>query len=386
MRHSLAGALALVAVTLAAGARPQPVAPAAGITFAKARRILLDQVVKPKALRPGDHLVAFALRKPLGVGQRVSPFRGLGRAARVVTGPQWFFWVDDDPKAQFVHPTRYVFVDARSGRVRVFRQLWWPLVDGHAPWLAFDDYWNPKNWAFSTLKPPQRPKASRAASSASRATSECALIVQGSDDARAGFPEDVSGMERVMGTTFGFTTRTLRPPRNERDDLKRALQDLVDDGCRDVLVYIASHGDTGRVLLGSGMLEAPDLAQLLGRHQGVDFKVVVQACRSGSWLQALAGVANVRIAIASSSATEPSYSADPDSSTDTNASDAGSEFSSGLIEDLESIPGQEALLGQIRVCQEAGRPLLVCKLELAFRSAVAKDEDAQLGRTHPQRS
>lgn len=68
--------------------------------------------------------------------------------------PAWFFWIDDDPKAQFEHPTRFVLIDAASGKVKIVARNWWPVIKGKAPWYDYAAYWKSSNWAYSTLKAP----------------------------------------------------------------------------------------------------------------------------------------------------------------------------------------------------------------------------------------
>ena len=386
----LSAAVAAGSAGFAATADGPAAAPALGapeaatlLSYSQARRILLDKVVKPKSLAAGDEVIAFRLAKPLRAGQRVTPYRNRGPAF-TAKGPTWFFWVDDDPRAQFEHPTRYVFIDARTRRVRTVPQQWWPLVDGSAPWFDFGAYWNRRSWAFSTLEPLPAPPASRSVGDRRPAasTAECAVIIDGSGDAKAGFPDDVNQLAEVTRVNFGLDTRKLGPPTNSKEDFEKAVDELAKDGCTNMLVFIGSHGSKASVDMGKGTYTAAELKALMEKYPSVGFKVVVQSCKSGSWIEPLGN--KPEIVITSTDDKTPSYSANPDGPDDPNPDDRGSEFASGLIEDLRAIPQDQTLLAEVQQCLADREPLLVCKLRIAFRSAVAKDEDAKAGKTNPR--
>ncbi len=352
------------------------------LSYEQARKLLLDRVIKPGSLRPGDALIAFRLPKPLTAGQRVAPYRGRGPAFRA-KGPTWFFWVDDDPKARFEHLNRYVFIDAKTRKVRVIKQQWWPLVAGKAPWYAFNTYWKKANWAFSTEQPLRRTSARSTLTSLARAagTAECAVIVQGSNDDKGGFAQDANGMGEVLKVTFGLDTRKLNPPNNNKANFENAVHDLAEDGCTNMLVYITSHGAKGIVDMGTGDYSAANLKALMEKYPHVGFKVVIDACKSGSWIEPLGD--KPEIIITSTDSKKLSYG-DWDEPDDPNPDDTGGEFTSGLIEDLREIPKSAFLLSEVQRCLGQGKPLLVCKLRIAYKSAVFKDLVAKRGYSVPQ--
>lgn len=379
----LAGLLVLLSAE-AAEARVEPAvrAPEAVqlLSYAKARAILLNKVVKPKSLAADDAVIAFRLRKPLRAGQLLTPFFGPGLPFRV-TGPAWFFWVDDEPYARFEHQTRYVLVDARTGKVKVAVRSWWPLLDGVAPWFDASNYWNRGNWAYSNVQPPApSPQRLVAHASAAAGTAECAVIVDGGDP-RVGTTDDANGMGDVLRVVFGLDTRKLGPPGNQKADIEQAVDELAEDGCTNMLLYVSSHGGDGFVLLGREKATVNDLKALIQRYPDVGFKVVVDACFSGSFVEPLRGLVEIVITATDSK----SYAwGDEDPPEDPNPTDKGGEFSSGLIEDLRAIPNDQKLLQDIQICLGQGKPLLVCKLRIAYRSAVAKDAGVKKGKTKPQ--
>lgn len=392
-------AIVLVAIPSRA-ADPEPnahrhaaAAAAPKISYKKARKILLAKVIKPKSLAAGDDLIAFRLKKPLARKTKIRVHRDHGSSI-TLRKPAWFFWIDDDPKAMFEHPTRYVLIDASSGKVKVLKRDWWPEIKGKAPWFEYAAYWKASSWAYSTL-PVLPAKAARSGAKVSKvaasppvrtaaSTTECAVIVDGAGDAKAGTVDDANGMEKVIGTTFGYTTKKLTPPNNNKADFEKAVADLIADGCKDVLLFISSHGTKASVQMGGGNYTAAEMKKLIEANPTIGFKVVIEACKAGSWITPLGG--KPLITITSTDSEKPSYSADPDTASDPNPGDTGTEFTSGLIEDLELIPKTPALIQRVQECVAKGKSIMVCKLEIAFESAVAKDEDAAAGREVPQRS
>lgn len=363
---------------------------AAAVGYQRAKSILLKKVIKTKTLAAGDDVIAFRMKRPLAPKTKIHVH--LDREAVItVRKRSWFFWVDDEPKAQFEHATRFVLIDQKTGKVKVYARNWWPEIKGKSLWYEYADYWKKSNWAYSTLTPPATTARISTASSTSSApirtaasTAECAVLIDGSGDKKAGFPDDVNGMEKVIGTTFGYTTKKLTPPNNKKADFEKAVGDLIADGCIDVLLFIAGHGSKESVDMGAGGTYTPaELKALIDKNPTIGFKVVVQSCKSGSWVTPLGD--SPLITITSTDSDKPSFSADPDGKDDPNPGDTGSEFTSGLIEDLEAIHGDQNLYQRMLNCVASGKAVMVCKLQIAWESALAKDEDAKAGKSNPQK-
>src|SRR5262245_10159869 len=56
-------------------------------------------------------------------------------SAITVAGASFFFWIDDEPFAEFMHPTRFVLVDSQvasptmaNGGIQSVDQGWWPVL------------------------------------------------------------------------------------------------------------------------------------------------------------------------------------------------------------------------------------------------------------------
>jgi len=110
---------------------------AEAITRQQAIEKVMDVIV-PASL--SHSVTAFLGLNPLVPGNGITPaFEGVCQYA--ITSPTWFCWVDDDPRAFFEHPTRYVFIDANTGQTAVIVERWWPVLNG-IPLFMSDAEWN----------------------------------------------------------------------------------------------------------------------------------------------------------------------------------------------------------------------------------------------------
>ena len=153
-----------LAATLAIG---YAAAPAHSISKSKAKQVALKAFgVKKEKKR---NVIVFGLPKPLGAKQAVSEasvnrlgidkptkkqkakLKKLGRAA-------WLFWEDQVPFGHFEHPSRFVLVDDKTGRiVRSEWTMWYPLIDGRRPaFLRSPEKYRESKWqVFKRFKPPE---------------------------------------------------------------------------------------------------------------------------------------------------------------------------------------------------------------------------------------
>ncbi|MEE9583558.1 MAG: C13 family peptidase [Dehalococcoidales bacterium] len=407
--------LILILVLLPGGSSEEP------LTKEQAIAILLDEVIQPQTV---DHyLIAFTLDEPLAQGSEVSPFAPSLLPDDVTTLPylvpetlasvQWFFWVDDAPFAKFAHSNRFVFIDAASGAVRVQEEAWWPFIDGQevSRWITADGRREAKNWVFNnipeaelpslvamSLEEPNQPWQYVLLSSIIRTlppppaqalpNGEAIVPVNGWKPGQSEF-----GAEEDMGNMAGFGNGAGIPKYNPMgetlQDIEDAIQRAVDGGADDIFFYFTGHG--GRTAGGESYLLFKDrrisplqLADMLKKFPEVRFKVVIDACYSGGFVQPLADSGMVDIDLASSSAPEFSYG-DWDPANDPNKGDKGSEYSSGLWEDLNEIQNSPELQERARqIAQEKGWPEFVAWLTIADTTAIQKDAGVINGTTHPQ--
>jgi len=418
---SLAGCFALPAAPTAPTAPETPAAPDAEIinySQEQASDILIDEIIEPDTV---DYpLIAFTLDEPLPRGTEVAPYApdplpdGVDTLPYLVpttmTAPTWFFWIDDNPFDQFSHPTRYVFVNAQSGQTTVQEQGWWPYIDGEpvSQWLD-DERWDEENQAFTTIPAGEMPSAAAAGeitlasflgtlpwdrpAPASITDGEAMVHVNGWSQGQtdAGFSGDMTN-----ASTFG--TNATIPKHLPNGDTKAHIEDAikraVDGGASDVFFYYTGHGgrtDAGRSYMAHrGIAIYPeDLAEIFKKFCNTRFKVVLQGCHLGGFADVLMNSCKVDIFLSACRADETSAADwDPKDADgkdkDVNPNDTGSEYSSGLWEDLEEIRQSEKLQQRARDAIEGkGFDEFVGWLSVANTSAIAKDVDVKLGYTHP---
>ncbi len=381
--------------------------------------LLLEQVVQPDSLEAP--LIAFSLDAPLAAGSEVAPYAPVDLPADVTELPflvprtlerdAWFFWVDDEPFAQFAHPTRYVFIDAQTGAVEVQEEAWWPYIDGEPveAWIGAGR-WDPANWGFSNVSEADAPdnegvpdtrrpagafllSQTALRPAAAQLSGEAIVAVNGwapGHGTDAGFSGDML-QARAFSRASGIPI--YEPSGNTLADIEASIQQAIDAGAVDIFFYFTGHG--GRTADGrfwrpfrGTAIWTQDLVALLQKFASrVRFKTTIQGCYSGGWVTPLQDSGVVDIVIASSAADEVSYGDwDPTGdNADPNPADVGSEFSSGLWEDLGEILNDPAQQAEARrVAKLQNRTEFVGWLILANVSAAAKDATFKADWTHPQ--
>lgn len=94
--------------------------------YHEARSIIIRDALKPDSLQQG--MQAFMLEHPLTKGDRVAPL-GYPDKTKTIERTTWFCWADRDPDADFGHSTRFIFLEARNGKLVVEEQTWSPVVN-----------------------------------------------------------------------------------------------------------------------------------------------------------------------------------------------------------------------------------------------------------------
>ena len=294
-------------------------APAAAITRAKAVQIALA-ALKPQAEK--GRVVVFATPAAIPKGSSVIEAgpRKLRRgaftlSAPLTTGKVWLVWADLAYGARFQHPSRIVLVDdARGAASKPLRLVWWPLVNGKAPFVG-TAYRARRNSVWSNVPTSAKrraPAATRApevaaALPAGATRDDCFVAIGLRDDPQ--FKQDFPGMEGAF-RRLGVRVFTPGHPANAAAD-GRDLADAVDlmtkppHNCKDVVIYIDGHGyETGPtgVLVGyrytptavrrgrqwyrmePRTVSATDVEGILRDHRETTFKLIVDACFSGRFV------------------------------------------------------------------------------------------------------
>lgn len=232
-----------------------------------------------------------------------------------ITKQSWLFWIDDVPGGEFVHPTRFVLVDANDTtptletEAIVVHEFWWPVVTlpGAPP---------------RGLLPPADTNASVPASAvveSHRALAEapapdedaCAIVIYGPSE--TGKMRDGAKMVDFFKNTLKipdaqiFTSGEVRTPPVTKDppatptDVRALFEAAARLRCPKIYLYIATHGYGSGVCLGNensgdnsteyDYMEFTEIARLLEPFgtTGTQVCVMVQACSAGGMVGALQG-------------------------------------------------------------------------------------------------
>ena len=392
-------------VIATASAVPATVTPGPTLSVEEAAQIVIDEVVVPDTL---DHeIIVFRLDTPIWPSEGLLPFAApeLGAPPEYIDVPglSWFFWIDDFPAGKFSHPNRFVLVDTATGAVFVSAQKWWPVVYRSSPPWAFD-YWNPANWVFSqfdgnplgfpAVPAPSGQALARPAAAPLRFQSTgngTALVINGGQPFEPGMNDLALDAASVRAAFIhsGLATTYLGPttdPNRDGDFSPSAVADWVGGQAGQLvagdtlLVYLTGHGDSA-TQAGLSQVQLQDALRPFNAE--VHVIVILDGSYSGSFIPGLTPYAD-RLITATSADLPALFDTDP--ANDPNAAtDAGSEFTSGFVEDWEGILNSPSLLAEAqRRALSESRPLWDVLAEASFHSAVAKDAGAINGRTAPR--
>lgn len=299
----------------------------AGVEARPATAIPRDAAVKAalRVLQPqgaGDRVVVFATAAAIAPGSSIVEAgpRKLRRGpftlqAPLTTRKLWLVWADLAFGARFQHPSKVVLVDDATGAPsKPQRLVWWPLVNGKAP-FGGTGYRARRQAVWSNVpiraarRAPSllRAPAARVALPAGATRDDCLVTIGLRKD--PDFKQDFPGVESAF-RRLGVRVFTPGHPAGADAD-GRDLADAVDQmtkpphNCKDVVVYIDGHGyeegPTG-VLVGYSYtptvvrrgkqwyrmeprtVGAADVEGILRDHRETTFKVIVDACFSGRFV------------------------------------------------------------------------------------------------------
>jgi hypothetical protein len=290
-----------------------------------------------RVLRPQDAgrpVVVFGIRHPISGdvadagpdrSQPIRYVRGTHGGESVVTARgsrlrrrAWLFWEDLVPYTEFAHPSVLLLIDARNGHVlRHQRYEFWPVVNGRKPpFLQGNGYNNGRYRLFDNARPPEPAADPPAHSSQAAAQLPNDCLVQqfdGTDNSFIGDAKAWTQFANDSGFKVTYTTNTLV-------GMKNALVDAGKRGCTDALIYLGGHGfaATGANLpIGNEKAAESQFGQLITKWRArgteiftdtvsaagladtlanarselaksgkpMDYKIIVQSCFAGRFLQ-----------------------------------------------------------------------------------------------------
>lgn len=337
----LAGALAVL-ISCGGGGEADPLA------------VIVDKIAEPMGWDPAGTRI-YVVDQPLQPGQTVAPALGPdGDAGEVTTidRPTWFAWVDMSPDEYFSHPTRFIYMDADGGNVRMEDHDWFPVVDGRTFFPEEPD-WGDDAAAAARLVP--REPARPAASYTSPHTDDCgqkafAIVMTGFSGKRGWLNVTANRAlaalrarpyEQVYDLRASVTPDNLERKRALFEDILPAL--AARDDVYQIDFFYLGHGAAGVWLLGGDNEEwtpaiaVEDIAARLEGTTAAQINVSVDSCHAALWANDLDAKtspsfdgANVRVLAASGANQEAIYG------------EAGSSFTEEVLVQLEGQPEDRA--------------------------------------------
>ena len=310
-------------------------------------------------------------------------------------GNGYFFVVDLDPLARFAHRVTYIIVSKNPGDILMdYDALWTPTLNG-APTLTGDIYaadyaknlWqNFTNNVLSDERNVKKPR--RVIVIRNGGEVEGSIVVNGNNPGQypdAGISTDAENMGDFYEDFEEMSeTEELSPPNNTETDLRNAIQGMADAGVNDCSIYIVTHGNSDVLVMGNSTMTADEFSSMLSDFSSITFKVIIDACKSGSFVDDLSALSNVGIVVTATDSEKSSYG-DIDGPSDHNPTDTGGEWTSGFLEDLDENTESAAWGDILEYASINGVSPKVVLYYRCFDSAWEKDYARILGLSLPQR-
>ncbi|HWB77379.1 MAG TPA: hypothetical protein VG755_20570 [Nannocystaceae bacterium] len=376
-----------------------------GASDALSREDAADAVIA-ELVTAGDPIVVLGMQDPIAAGDRIVAYHPLAEMAPEVAitaaGESWFFWLDDEPGAQFDHPSRYAMVDRASGEITVIDARWWPTKGGAIVWddeayasdadrvhVELDD---------GTMRRGLVPELSPIADCNTGGTGH-AVVINGwktGESGRKDFDNDGANMNDAF-TDAGLDTTYFGPAGSEGVDQpygRSAVDQFFAQKASELqagdtlVVFVGGHGwvnDTidykkGETQIGD-VWESDLEGWLAGFDPGVNVVVIINGCHSGGMLDSLSCTAD--LAIAATDEASSSYG-DFDWDGDANPQDNGSEWTSSVLTCWNTFMEDEnTRTGVSDRAAAAGQSFFTELVGECFTGASEWDDAQKRGYTHP---
>lgn len=275
-----------------------------------------------------------------------------GENGIAVDEESYLFLMDLDPGAYFAHPVKYVLV-TKSGMRTTYDANWLPRINEKVPesLVRLDtksvnlvdsnvvlekQVVSVKDWVITDIGP------------LVPLFKEGFLVVQGLTSSESCYTDAVNTY--TNGYNFfnaykGTFSSLVGIQEAGAADIMDKINDMVADNCYTITIYIIAHGNTDLIRLGGVYFYASDFVNIMNAHSSVSFNLLLGSCHSGSFVNDLNSLPNVKVVETSTSTSLNAY---PDwdshgSMTDFNALDIGSEWTSTIIEAAYAIVNNPAV-------------------------------------------
>jgi hypothetical protein len=277
------------------------------ISLEEAKKIVIEKVAKPSEAPYGLRVHMYPELLPKG--SKIVPFDPWVRGKKefiVCDEDCWFFWFDDNPLAQFAHETRYVLVNASSGKLIVKEADWWPVVRGKIMWGKTEERASDRFLIFEKPSKLQLPldwkhEFKFREPQAIPGCEEWAILICGSTDIGNTFDEDVQFLYNVF-TGLGYDEAHIyyispwtTDPGVDRlttiANVQWAINQVAinSDAEDKVFFFYSSHGGVDYLHccpgeLGGGNVTSTDMDNWLDAIISRDLIILLQGCHTGSFI------------------------------------------------------------------------------------------------------
>lgn len=325
-----------------------PADPGGGsISADEADDIIRDTVI-PSVVAAGTNYVCVGISSTLAKGSTVEEYSpdggdiGLNRTAGVslaIEEESYFYFLNLDPHAFYTHPVKYVVVNKSSGSYAVTDAEWWPVINGATP-NQFLQAVPDATWIVSSMGELARAEGPLMAFDLPVGFNpfggEGFICVQGVRSNEACYSD--ANMTCLNGFCFfnaykNGLSKVVILAENEAPNILSAIDDLVEEGKRMITIYIIAHGNVNVVVLGGYAAYPSHFRSNFASHPDVLFNFILGSCHSGSFIDELQTLSNVRVVMTACAADESAW---PDRDVidgyyDWNITDSGSEWTSSVL-------------------------------------------------------
>jgi len=315
----------------------------------------------------------------------------------------FFFFLDLAPGTYYEHPVKYIVLP-KSGGYQVMDATWWPKIDGETP----DQFVDPSpeaKWIVEgnvTLEQTTGMEMLFDLSVVLRQIPrEGFIIVQGLmsheslyDDATLTYLNGVNFFNAYKSAYSVLDGLVMSQAANVLD----RIDDMVADKLNPITIYIIAHGGVDGIRLGGQWFTAQQFRNKMNEHSTTSFNFLLGSCHSGSFLDDLNTLSNVKV-IQAACASDEGAAPDRDNiggTIDHNTEDTGSEWTSSILRAAELIVNDSTRWTQIQSWSSSyGVPITSVLLDAAFFGSLGShtsfgmtdnlDLTNRTGHTQPQR-
>ena len=370
--------------------------------------VVTEQVL-PDAVPPGATYNCLRMDEPIPPGSVVEEDAPAGASTQSMVSPKaitvgeesFFFFLDLGPGTYYEHPVKYILV-SKNGGYQVMDAKWWPKINGETPDQFVDDDPDPDYIVAgnSTFSPGADLVMEFDFLRRALQQREGFIIVQGLmphenlySDAVATYMNGVNFFNAYK-STFSVLDGLVQ---GQADNVLDKIDDMVDDKLNPITIYIIAHGGIDGVSLGGVWVTAQSFRNKMAAHPTTLFNFLLGSCHSGSFMDNLETLDNVRVI---QTACDADGGATPDwdnagGLTDYNTEDSGSEWTSSVLRAAEIIVGDSDKWGEIQsLASTYSVPVTSVLLDVAGRGALGNysslgltqnlDLSNRTGHTEPQ--